>query len=55
MGIYTGADLLDVSEVTLIDRFGRLGYDLYRKARGIHNPSSQVQSHPQINREGENL
>ena len=37
MGIYIGADLLDVSEVTLIDRFGRLGYDLYRKARGIHN------------------
>ena len=37
MGIYTGADLLKVSEVTLIDRFGRLGYDLYRKARGIHN------------------
>ena len=37
MGIYTGADLLDVSEVTLIDRFGRLGFDLYRKARGIHN------------------
>lgn len=37
MGIYTGADLLEVSEVTLIDRFGRLGFDLYRKARGIHN------------------
>ena len=37
MSIYTGADLLDVSEVTLIDRFGRLGFDLYRKARGIHN------------------
>ena len=37
MGIYTGADLLNVSEVTLIDRFGRLGFDLYRKARGIHN------------------
>ena len=37
MGIYTGADLLDVSEVTLIDRFGRLGFDLYRKAKGIHN------------------
>ena len=37
MGIYNGADLLDVSEVTLIDRFGRLGFDLYRKARGIHN------------------
>ena len=37
MGIYTGEDLLAVSEVTLIDRFGRLGFDLYRKARGIHN------------------
>jgi len=37
MGIYTGADLLDVSEVALIDQFGRLGFDLYRKARGIHN------------------
>ena len=37
MGIYTGADLLDISEVTLIDRFGRLGFDLYRKVRGIHN------------------
>ncbi|MCY7071192.1 DNA polymerase IV [Streptococcus oralis] len=37
MDIYTGADLLAVSEVTLIDRFGRLGFDLYRKARGIHN------------------
>ncbi len=33
MGIYTGADLLDVSE-SLIDRFGRLGYEkLYRKAK----------------------
>lgn len=37
MDIYTGADLLKVSEITLIDRFGRLGFDLYRKARGIHN------------------
>lgn len=37
MSIYTGEDLLAVSEVTLIDRFGRLGFDLYRKARGIHN------------------
>ena len=37
MDIYTGADLLAGSEVTLIDRFGRLGFDLYRKARGIHN------------------
>ena len=37
MGIYNGADLLKVSEITLIDRFGRLGFYLYRKARGIHN------------------
>ena len=37
MGVFTGADLLEVPEVTLIDRFGRLGYELYRKARGIHN------------------
>ena len=31
MGVFTGADLLEVPEVTLIDRFGRLGYDLYSK------------------------
>ena len=39
MGIYTGQDLLAVSEMTLIDHFGRFGFDLYRKARGIsHSP-----------------
>ena len=37
MGVFTGADLLEISEITLIDRFGRLGFDLYRKARGIDN------------------
>ncbi|MBG9367530.1 DNA polymerase IV [Streptococcus sp. NLN64] len=37
MGVETGADLLEVSEIELIDRFGRFGYDLYRRARGIHN------------------
>ena len=37
MGVFTGADLLKVPEITLIDRFSRLGYDLYQKARGIHN------------------
>lgn len=37
MGIYSGADLLEFSEMTLIDAFGRFGYDLYRKARGISN------------------
>ncbi|MGT2934506.1 DNA polymerase IV [Streptococcus castoreus] len=39
MGIYTGHDLLQVSEMNLIDHFGRFGFDLYRKARGIsHSP-----------------
>ena len=35
MEIYTGADLLKIPEMTLIDRFGRFGFDLFRKARGI--------------------
>lgn len=37
MGVFTGRDLLGLSEMCLIDRFGRFGYDLYRKARGISN------------------
>ena len=37
MGVFTGADLIEISEIALIDRFGRLGFDLYRKARGIDN------------------
>ena len=37
MDIYIGADLLKIPEVTLIDRFGRFGFDLFRKARGISN------------------
>lgn len=36
-GIFTGKDLQAVSETALIDQFGRFGYDLYRKARGISN------------------
>lgn len=43
MGIYKGSDLLEVPEMTLIDKFGRFGYDLYRKARGISN--SPVKTH----------
>ncbi|MGT2950895.1 DNA polymerase IV [Streptococcus cuniculi] len=42
MGVYTGADLLEVPEMTLIDTFGRFGYDLYRKARGISNSPVKV-------------
>lgn len=37
MGVFTGKDLLEIPEMTLIDHFGRFGYDLYRKARGIHH------------------
>lgn len=37
LGVFTGADLLEIPEITLIDLFGRFGYDLYRKARGISN------------------
>ena len=37
MCVFTGADLIEISEIALIDRFGRLGFDLYRKARGIDN------------------
>ncbi len=34
--------LIDVSEVTLIDRFGRPGYELYRKAGIITHRSSPI-------------
>lgn len=37
LGIYTGKDLQGIPEMTLIDHFGRFGFDLYRKARGISN------------------
>ena len=37
LDIFTGADLFEIPEMTLIDSFGRFGYDLYRKARGINN------------------
>ena len=38
MEIYTGADLLKIPEMTLIDRFGRFWIlILFRKARGISN------------------
>ena len=42
MGVYTGEDLLKISELTLIDLFGRFGFDLYRKARGISNSPVKV-------------
>lgn len=43
MGVYKGGDLLGIPEMTLIDRFGRFGFDLYRKARGISNSPVKTQ------------
>lgn len=37
MGVYNGDDLLKIPEMVLIDQFGKFGYDLYRKARGVHD------------------
>ncbi|MGZ7259736.1 DNA polymerase IV, partial [Streptococcus pyogenes] len=31
MGVFKGSDLLEIPEMTLIDKFGRFGFDLYRK------------------------
>ncbi|WP_056961270.1 DNA polymerase IV [Fructilactobacillus florum] len=35
LGIKTGADLYQLSEALLINQFGKLGYILYRRVRGI--------------------
>lgn len=37
LGIFTGAELYEQSEMTLIQEFGKMGYSLYRKVRGIHD------------------
>lgn len=37
LGIFTGADLYEMKEMEMIRRFGKRGYSLYRKVRGIHN------------------
>lgn len=37
MGIFTGKDLYAQDEMKLIRTFGRMGYSLYRKVRGIHD------------------
>ncbi len=43
IGCLYWSGFLVIPEMTLIDRFGRFGHDLFRKARGIHN--SPVKSH----------
>jgi len=42
LGIYTGADLYEMSEMALIRTFGKMGYSLYRKVRGIHDSPVSV-------------
>ena len=42
LGIFTGADLYKQDEMTLIRLFGKMGYSLYRKVRGIHDAPVQV-------------
>jgi DNA polymerase-4 len=41
IGVYTGADLYELSEMTLIRKFGSMGYSLYQKVRGVHNSKVQ--------------
>lgn len=43
LGIYSGKDLYEKSEMDLIQHFGKMGYSLYRKVRGIHNSPVQVE------------
>lgn len=42
LGIFTGADLYEKDEMELISRFGKMGYSLYRKVRGIHDSPVNV-------------
>ena len=42
LGIFTGDDLYQCSEMDLIHHFGKMGYSLYRKVRGIHLSPVQV-------------
>lgn len=42
MGIFSGADLYTKDEMTLIRSFGKMGYSLYRKVRGIHDSPVNV-------------
>lgn len=43
LGILTGADLFEQTESFLIQHFGKLGYDLFRRVRGIDDRSVQWQ------------
>lgn len=52
IGIYSGADLYKKTEMELIDCFGKMGYSLYRKVRGIHNsPVNPIRDRKSVGRE----
>lgn len=42
LGIFTGEDLYQKDEMELIRHFGKMGYSLYRKVRGIHDSPVNV-------------
>lgn len=42
LGIFTGEDLYQCTEMMLIQQFGKMGYSLYRKVRGIHDSPVNV-------------
>ena len=42
LGIFTGQDLYQRGEMELISQFGKMGYSLYRKVRGIHDSPVNV-------------
>lgn len=52
MGIFSGADLYDYSEMQLIQEFGKMGYSLYRKVRGVHDaPVSATRDRKSVGKE----
>ncbi|MBA5729023.1 DNA polymerase IV [Aerococcaceae bacterium INB8] len=52
MGIFTGKDLYEKSLDELIDNFGKMGYSLYFKVRGVHNtPVNNKRERKSIGRE----
>ena len=52
LDVHYGRDLLRFSEMEMIQRFGKRGYDLYRKVRGIHDePVKSERQRKSIGRE----
>lgn len=46
MGIFTGKELAEKNEMELIQAFGKMGYSLYRKVRGVHNAPVRAERDP---------